>query len=104
MSLRFGFIGCGAAARHHADVVRALGHSVWTVAARKGSPRLAPFARDYGAERSYEDFRKMLEAERLDALVVAASWDQTELLAEEVVQSGVPALIEKPAEIGRAHV
>lgn len=94
--IRFGLIGCGNAARLHADVIRALGHEIAAVCARPNSPRLPVFARDFGVPRTFTDWRAMVESRSLDALVIAVSWDQTEHLAADVVRAGVPVLIEKP--------
>ncbi len=94
--LRFGFIGCGNVARYHADVVRALGHKIYGVAAKAGSPRIDSFAREYQVSRKFNDWRSMLAEGGLDAVIMATSWDQTGLLAKGVIQSGLPVLIEKP--------
>lgn len=94
--LRFGFIGCGNVARYHADVVRALGHDVRAVAARANSPRMDSFAHEYQINHKFDDWRSMLGQGGLDAVIMATSWDQTGSLAQGVIQSGLPVLIEKP--------
>ena len=102
--LRFGFIGCGNAARHHADVVKALGHQIYAVSARVSSPNIDSFGRDYSVSRKFSDWREMLVHGKLDALLMATSWEQTELIAKDVIQAGVPVLIEKPLALSSVKV
>jgi len=101
--VKFGLIGCGAAARYHADVIRGLGHRVTAVAARPDSPHLERFARDYEVTRAFTDWREMVSHAPVDALIVAASWDQIERLAAEVIETGLPVLLEKPLALSREH-
>lgn len=98
----FGFIGCGEMARHHAKVVQALGHEIGAVVSRPNSARLGDFARDFHIPRTYTDWQAMVRDESLDALIVATSWNQTETLAADVIQTGLPVLIEKPLALSTA--
>jgi predicted dehydrogenase len=102
-SLSFGFIGCGKIAPYHADVVRALGHSVTAVAARPGSKRIKDFSTTYSAQ-PFDDWQQMLKAHRLDALLVLTPWNVTETLAVDVVSSGIPCLIEKPIAVSGRQI
>lgn len=104
MTLNLGFIGCGAAARAHADVVVALGHTVTAACARGNSGNLKEFSEKYKVGRTYTDWRKMIAGERPDAYVLAVSWDQTELMAEDVMKTGVPCLVEKPVALSSAKL
>lgn len=97
--LRFGFIGCGNISQFHADVVRALQHSITGVSAHKGSKNIEGFAQRYGVSNLYFDWREMIKEQKPDALVVAISWDQTESIIEEIINLGIPCLIEKPVAL-----
>ncbi|MBQ91009.1 MAG: hypothetical protein CL441_06255 [Acidimicrobiaceae bacterium] len=96
--MKFGFVGCGQMARYHAEVVVALGHSVDIVCSRTGSPRRDAFCRDFGVGRSVDRLEDLARAE-LDAVVVAVEWDATADIAEALMRSGVPCLIEKPVAL-----
>ena len=102
--LRFGLIGCGNTARHHANVINALGHRVGAVSARVSSPNIDSFAHDYRVAGKFTNWKEMLEREKLDALVVATNWEQTGLMAKEVIQAGVPVLIEKPLALSSRKI
>lgn len=102
--LKFGFIGCGGAARHHADVVRALGHQIYAVAARANSPNIDSFAHDYEVSRKFSDWGEMLSHGKPDALIMATSWENTELIAKEIIQAGLPVLVEKPVALSSRKV
>lgn len=95
-TLDFAFVGCGNAARFHADVIRGMGHRISAVCSRNPFPRRVPFAEIYEVHRTYDSWGKMLEKESPDALIVAASWDQTETFIEELIRTGIPCLAEKP--------
>ena len=95
-SLRFGIIGAGQAASAHAEVLRALGHTISGVASRRGSPRTGPFAERFGVEGVFEDWRAMLNEVPCDALIVAVSWDQMQSVSEGLVDCRLPCLLEKP--------
>jgi len=98
-SIKFGFIGCGRISRHHADAIKALGHNISACSARPGSRNISEFTKSYQVAKPYYNWREMLKNEDLDALVVAIDWDQTEKLAEDVIASKLPCLIEKPVAL-----
>lgn len=97
--MRFGFIGCGRISRFHADVVQALHHSIIGVSARKGSKNIDHFAKTYKVSNLYFDWQEMIEKQKPDALIVAVSWDQTENVIQEIINSGIPCLVEKPVAL-----
>lgn len=97
--LKFGFIGCGKISRFHADVILALQHGILAVSARSGSKNISDFAKCYSISNLYYDWREMVEKQKLDALVVAVNWDQTEHIIQEVINYGIPCLVEKPVAL-----
>ena len=46
----------------------------------------------------------MVVERRPDALVVAVSWDQTERLISDVIQEGIPCLVEKPIALSSSRL
>ena len=97
--LNFIFIGCGNVAKFHADVIYGMGHQISAICARKQSPRIIPFAETYKIKRIYDNWQEMLNKESPDAIVVAVNWNQTELIIENIIKSGIPCLIEKPVAL-----
>lgn len=102
--LRFGFIGCGKVSAFHADVVLALGHQVDCACGREGSANLGEFARKYGLGQRFSSWQDMVVERRPDALVVAVSWDQTERVISDVIQAGIPCLVEKPIALSSSKL
>ena len=98
--LLFGFIGCGKMAEFHADVVRHLGHEILLVVARENSTHIDGFAQKYNIPlkfRGMSSFLKSKDKEKLDAIIICVSWDTNETILKDVLNLGVPILVEKPA-------
>jgi predicted dehydrogenase len=74
------------------------------VAARINSPNIDCFASDYQIAHKFRDWREMAIQGKLDALIVATSWEGTGSVATEVIQAGVPVLIEKPLALSSGKV
>ena len=58
--------------------------------------RAESFRRDFGHARTYEDLAAMLAAERPDAAVVVVPTERTVGVATQVLERGLPLLLEKP--------
>jgi predicted dehydrogenase len=99
--LRVGFIGCGDHAfRNVYPVLRYLPVDLVAVCDRQAE-RAEAFRRSFGAERAYEDHRKMLDAEALDAVLIVTGYGsdgrvQHAALAADCLRRGVAAWVEKP--------
>lgn len=100
----FAFIGCGKIARFHADVIISLGHKIIAVCAREGSKNIDEFSEKYNIGNKYSDWKKMIEEQKPDALIVAVSWDQTENIIENVIKTGIPCLVEKPVALSSSKL
>jgi predicted dehydrogenase len=103
MVLKVGIIGCGGIAKMH---LRGYGEcpDVKVVACADVAPdRARTFASEHEIERSYEDFRQMLESEKLDIVSVCtpnyAHCEPTTLALE----SGANVLCEKPIAMNSAE-
>lgn len=94
--IKFGFIGCGQIAKFHADVIAALRHNITCVSATEGSKNIENFAMRYAVTGLYSDWKKMIKEQNPDALVVAVNWNQTENIIQEIINHGIPCLVEKP--------
>ena len=97
--LRFAFIGCGKIAHFHADVIRAQGHKIVSVAARSKSKNIDHFSAKYNIESCYHDFKQMLDEQQLDAVVVCVTWNLTQNIIVDIINYGIPVLVEKPVAL-----
>jgi predicted dehydrogenase len=58
--------------------------------------RAEAFRRDFGHARAFSDVAAMLEAERPDAVVMVVPIESTVRVAAQVLEQGIPLLLEKP--------
>lgn len=95
-SLRWGFIGSGAAAGLFADGLRAFpGHEIGAVASRRRE-RAEAFARRHGIPRVFDDVRALVADPDLDAIYVASPHAYHREHALAALEAGKPVLVEKP--------
>jgi predicted dehydrogenase len=66
--------------------------------------RAEAFRRDFGHARAYCDLAAMLEAERPDAAAVVVPTERTVEIASQLLESGLPLLLEKPPGTTAADV
>jgi predicted dehydrogenase len=66
--------------------------------------RAESFRRDFGHARAFTDVATMLEAERPDAVVVVVPVERTPAVASQVLERGLPLLLEKPPGEAAADV
>jgi myo-inositol 2-dehydrogenase/D-chiro-inositol 1-dehydrogenase len=94
--IRFGLIGYGAWGSHHARAIAATqGAELVAIAARSEKTRTTAQA-DHPAAHVYEDYRALLEQERLDVVdVVLPTYLHFEV-GKAVLESGRHLLLEKP--------
>ncbi|MCE5266832.1 MAG: Gfo/Idh/MocA family oxidoreductase [Planctomycetaceae bacterium] len=96
-NVRIGLIGCGGRAQQ----VAAEGNTVsgFRIAAVCDcfQPRAENFAKALGGNvKSYVDFRKMIEREKLDAVMIETTTHARAWIAVQAMQAGMDADIEKP--------
>ena len=87
-NLRTGFIGCGNIAHFHADVLKHLGVQITCLSYRSNKPKAELFAQKYGIAKIYTDWHEMITESEIDFLWVIPSWDQIDLIFEEVAAIG----------------
>ncbi len=93
--LRVGLAGLGSMGRNHLRNLAARDDVVLTAVADPNEEALVPATNQLGA-RPYADPLDMLDAERLDALIVAAPTTFHHRIALGALERGVPVLVEKP--------
>jgi len=105
-NMNIGFIGCGNIASYHADVLEELGHRIQAVTYRSNKKRAEQFAKEYGVNSLFadSDWKRMLQKEALDSLWVIPSWDQIDLMFQDVVETGIPAFFEKPIALSASRL
>lgn len=102
--LRAGFIGCGNIAHFHADVLKHLGVQIACLSYKSNRERAESFAQKYGIGKIYSDWNEMMKESEIDFLWVIPSWDQIDLIFEEIVSIGIPAFFEKPLALNAEKV
>ena len=71
-AIRLGMIGCGLISHAHGRAAKTLASEVrFAACASRDAERSAAWARDYGCDHAYTDYRDMLARERLDGVVIA---------------------------------
>jgi predicted dehydrogenase len=95
--LRFGVIGAGAFAsrRHIPDILRNE-NATLTALCRRDAETLKRLSDHFGPERTYTDWRRMLDECPLDAVVIATPNNLHFEQAKAALERGLHVLIEKP--------
>ena len=94
--VRVGMIGAGRHAQANLyPSLAALGVPITAISTRDAVGARAAASR-YGATGAYDDFRSMLAAERLDAVIISLAPDDQAGIAEQCLRAGVDVLVEKP--------
>lgn len=97
--LRLAIYGAGKAARFHLDALDQLdGVEVVGACSRSGTSAEALLAGRPGAVAT-TDAAVLADPTKVDAAIVAVAHDHTARLAQQLLESGVPVLVEKPAAL-----
>lgn len=110
-TVRVGMIGCGArAVGMYSEIAEVKGFKL-TAACDCQLPLAEKFAKGYAVGEKwgvYEDFRKMIDGEKLDAVMIETTTHARAWIAILAMQAGMDAYIEKPMSLtiaeGRAMV
>jgi predicted dehydrogenase len=97
MKTRIGIIGAGAIAHHHLKVLRALDDVEVVALANRSAERRDAVAKEFDIPTTYEHYIDMLAKEKLDAVYVLTSVDTIYPITKDLIPSGLPLFIEKPA-------
>ena len=100
MPLRIGIIGAGAfASRRHLPDLQSDGRAVVVAACRRDADALATVADHFQIPARYTDWRRMLDSESLDGVIIATPHDQHAEQAIEAMDRGLHVLVEKPMAV-----
>lgn len=107
--IRAGFIGCGSHAYRNIYPTFQFAGINLIATCDLVAEKAEAYARQFGAERSYSDFRRMLENEQLDAVFIVTNYDvdgtpRFMRLAQECMRAGVHVWTEKPPSASVAEV
>ncbi|UCF98480.1 MAG: Gfo/Idh/MocA family oxidoreductase [Spirochaetaceae bacterium] len=95
--LRWGLIGCGDIARKRvAPALRDLDNCRLVAVNRARYELAEAFAREFGAERWYRDWRELLEDEEIDAVYIATPHNLHEEQTIAAAKAGKHVICEKP--------
>jgi UDP-N-acetylglucosamine 3-dehydrogenase len=94
--LKIGFIGCGGIARHHAARIKDLKNARIVAASDVVAAAAESFASDFGAEKHFDDYRKLLRADDIDAVWVCTPTFQHAQPVIAAARAGKHVFCEKP--------
>ena len=99
--IRAGFIGCGSHAFRNVYPTLQFAPVELVATCDLDADRASAFARQFGAERSYTDYRQMLEKEKLDAVFIVTNYDEHGRprygpMAMDCLRAGKHVWMEKP--------
>lgn len=99
--IRAGFVGCGSHAFRNVYPALQFAPVELVATCDLDADRAAAYADQFGAERSYDDHREMLDEESLDAVFAVLSYDDDgrplyPQIAADAMRAGCNAWIEKP--------
>lgn len=95
--VRVAIIGAGRIAHHHLKVLKAFEGVRIVGICNRGRVDISGLAREYAIERTFSDWRVMLDETRPDAIFILVGPSDIASIAGAVLQRGIPCLIEKPA-------
>ena len=107
--IRAGFIGCGSHAFRNVYPTFQFAGVNLVATCDLDSTKAAVYAQKFGAERSYGNYREMLEKEQLDAVFIVTNYNADGSpkhlqLAQECMKAGVHVWTEKPPSASVAEV
>jgi predicted dehydrogenase len=100
--MRFAIVGCGLIGQKRTTAISRLGHRM-TLAVDRSRARAVELAEPVGA-RATTDFRDAVEAEDIDAVVVATPHAELSAIAIACLEVGKHVLVEKPGGRNLAEI
>jgi predicted dehydrogenase len=100
-TVRAGFVGCGGHSYRNVYSAFHFAPVELVAVADLQHERAVAYAKEFGAERAYGDYREMLEREQLDCVFVVTNYDERGRprfpgIAIDAMRAGAHAWIEKP--------
>ncbi len=96
---RFGIIGCGSIAHHHAHSIRETGRGVITAVCDPSLDKARSFAEQYGGARSVTDFRALVKSPDVDIVAIGSPSGSHGEMVVACAEAGKHILCEKPIAI-----
>ncbi len=93
--MKVAVIGVGTMGRNHARVYGELDNAELVAVADSNAATAQKVGHQYGA-RAYNDYRELLAQEKLDAVTIAVPSSLHLQVACDVIEAGIPMLVEKP--------
>ncbi|MBZ0302645.1 MAG: Gfo/Idh/MocA family oxidoreductase [Anaerolineae bacterium] len=100
-TLRFGLIGCGRIAPHHAHAIQTLPGAELAAVVDIVEDRAYRFADEYGAE-PYFEYKAMLERDDIDVVCICTPSGLHAQMAIDAAQAGKHIMVEKPMALSLA--
>jgi len=101
--LKVGVIGAGNIAIKHLETLAAFSDVQIVALASRGHPRLYELANRFRVQRTFSDYRAMLDDVEMHAAFVLVSATSIVEVAGECLRRGVPTLLEKPPGLNVAE-
>lgn len=101
-TFRFGLIGCGRVAPSHAGPIATLPDARLVATADIIEERAATFARHYGAEAHYTDYRALLDRDDIDIVCICTPSGLHARMGIDAAEAGKHVIVEKPIALSLA--
>lgn len=98
--IKVAFVGCGKHATENLYPALKYAHMDLVSVCAKHLENAERQALFFGAETAYDDYRQMLDNEKIDALIVCVNADLHYQIATEALKRGIPVFVEKPPAPG----
>ena len=85
-------------------MVRSLDRKIVAVAAKPGSKNIDTFSIKYSIPTKYYSWEKMIDNEKIDAIIVTSSWTSIDKIIIPLLNYKIPCFIEKPIALSSKKV
>jgi predicted dehydrogenase len=98
---RFGIVGCGTVAYHHADSIAATENAELVAVCDIKEEKARSFAEEYGVEKYYTDYQEMLKDDEIDVISVCTISGLHADNSIDAAKAGKHILCEKPIALNK---
>lgn len=103
-TIRFGIVGCGVIAPFHAEAILATSGAELAAVCDIIGEKASSFASNYGVDKVYSDYARMLEDTEIDAVCICTPSGLHGEMAIGAARAGKHIFCEKPVEITRSKL
>ena len=97
--INLGIVGAGYMARKYLEVIKnSKKFKICCVSSTK-IKTASRIAREFRIDKYYDDYKKMIKSNNIDAVIIATSIDQTPYILQYVLYCKIPVLVEKPISL-----